>query len=85
MLLILSVSGSICVHRSSLFSFFFSPRPARPGTKLNSISAEQTEPPWKQKVFIPEGNLLTLLKGFFLKAIIVWMAPDAAEATGALE
>lgn len=41
----------------------------QPGTQLNSVCSEQTKSPWKQQVFIPEGNLLTLLR--FLKPVIL--------------
>lgn len=35
-----------------------------PGTwlDLHYVSAEQAKSPWKQEVFIPEGNLLALIK-----------------------
>lgn len=56
--------------------------PGQPGTMLNCVSAEQTEPPWKQKVFIPQGGVefVDVIKVFKSRCYPKRSQPDAADA-----
>lgn len=50
---------------------------------LNCVTAEQTEPPWKQKVFIPRGvEFVDVIKVFKSRCYPKRSQPDAADAMG---
>lgn len=53
------------------------------GQMLNCVSAEQTEPPWKQKVFIPRGvELVDVVKVFKSRCYPKRSWPDVDDAMG---
>lgn len=57
--------------------------PGQPGIMLNCVSTEQTEPPWKQKVFIPLGvEFVDVIKVFKSHCYPKHSQPDAADAMG---
>lgn len=69
--------GWICYFWFPFFS------PGQQGTMLNCVSAEQTEPPWKQKVFIPRGvEFVDVIKVFKSRCYPKRSQPDAVDAMG---